>query len=78
MIKQLSLEFGGKDLRKLFDGANLEEFVATLILAAFSNQVSIVKRLGNSFPSNYTLSCFIIGAANVTSLLKKIIVVNIN
>ena len=45
-MKQLSLEFGRKDLRKAFDSANLEEFVATLILAAFPNQVSIVKLQG--------------------------------
>ena len=57
-MKQLSLEFGGKDLRKVFDGANLEQSVATLILAAFLNQVSIVKHQGRNFSTQLQTQLF--------------------
>ena len=76
MMKQLSLEFGGKNLRKLFDSANLEQSVATLILAAFPNQVSIVKRQGRFFSTQLQTKSFHhrrknLFYINVTLFLKK-------
>ena len=41
MMKRLSLELGGKNPALVFDDANLEQAVATLIRAAFLNQGEI-------------------------------------
>ena len=58
MMKQLSLEFGGKNMPVVFDNANLELSAATLIQAAFHNQVSIVKHQGRIFSTQFQTKSF--------------------
>ena len=42
MMKRLSLELGGKNPALVFEDANMEQAVATLIRAAFLNQAKSI------------------------------------